>query len=201
MVVNRELPELHAAFVSTDNHAGAYAATSHVIERGARSVILLEEDLPISTIDHRIAGFREAMTDQGLQLHARSVVAVPTRRTDRAALPWQADDAYRIAGDLLDRGHLPDAFVVGNDYFALGLYRALRERDIGVPDGTMIVGFGDYPFSEFLSPSLSTVRLPARQVGKLAAEILLERLGGEAPAPHGPILVQPELVIRDSTRR
>lgn len=201
VVVNRELPELNAAFVSTDNRAGAYAATAHVVERGARSVILLEEDLPISTIDQRIAGFRAAMTDHGLDLHPRSVVAVPTRRTDRAALPWQADDAYRIAGDLLDRGYLPDAFVVGNDYFALGLFRALRERGIGVPDATMIVGFGDYPFSEFLNPSLSTVRLPARQVGKTAAEMLLGQLRGDGPAPQEPVLVQPELVIRDSTRR
>lgn len=201
VVVNRALEELDAPFVSTDNHAGAYAATNHVIEQGATSVILLEEDLPISTIDHRIAGFRDAMTHHGIDIHGHSVVRVPTRRTDRAALPWQANDAYRIAGDLLDRGHLPGAFVVGNDYFALGLYRALRERKIGVPDDTLIAGFGDYPFSEFLDPSLSTVRLPARKVGKVAAEILLHQLGSSEPVPEQTVFVEPELVIRDSTRR
>ena len=128
VVVNRELGDLATDFVSTDNRSGAFAATNHVIERGARTVLLLEEDLPISTIAHRIEGFKRAMIEHDLPVHARSVVAIPTRRSDRAALPWHADDAYRISGDLLDRGHLPDAFVVGNDYFALGLFRALRER-------------------------------------------------------------------------
>lgn len=201
VVVNRDLAELNVAFVSTDNRAGAYAATNHVIEKGARSAILLEEDLPISTIDQRIAGFRQAMGDHGLELHSRSVVAVPTRRTDHVALPWQAGDAYRISGDLLDRGHLPEAFVVGNDYFALGLFRALRERKIDVPGDALVVGFGDYPFAEFLNPSLSTVRLPARQVGRIAAEMLLRQLGSSDPIAQSSVFVQPELVIRDSTRR
>jgi LacI family transcriptional regulator len=129
------------------------------------------------------------------------VVAIPTRRSDRAALPWHADDAYRISGDLLDRGHLPDAFVVGNDYFALGLFRALRERGLSVPGDAMVVGFGDYPFAEFLSPSLSTVRLPARDVGRTAIDLLLRRLGAGAPAAFESVLVEPELVIRESTRR
>lgn len=201
VVVNRRLESLDADFVTTDNKTGAYAATSHVIERGARSVILLEEDLPISTIAQRIEGFRQAMTDQGLIVDENSILFVPTRRSHRAALPWQADDAYRISTDLLARGHRPDAFVVGNDYFALGLYRALRESSLSVPDDALVVGFGDYPFSEFLNPSLSTVRLPATQVGRDAIELLLEQLGDSGERERKSISVSPELVIRESTRR
>lgn len=199
VVVNRAL-DLPAPFVSTDNRAGAYVATDHVIQRGARSVVLIEEDLPISTIDHRIQGFRDAMSDHGLSLPTRNIVTVPTRRNHRVALPWHADDAYRVAGDLLDRGHLPDAFVVGNDYFVLGLYRALRERGVRVPEDTMVVGFGDYPFAEFLHPSLTTVRLPAREVGKIAAEMLLSLMRNSEHEFEQTVLVEPELVIRDSTR-
>lgn len=203
VVVNRELPGLDADFVSTDNDAGSYSATAHVIERGARRVRLLEEDLPISTIRLRIQGFQRALRDHGLEVDDRDVVAVPTRRHDRAVLPWHADEAFRVAGDLLDRGHMPDAFVVGNDYFALGLYRALRERGLTVPDDTMVVGFGDYPFAEFLTPSLSTVRLPAREVGRRAITSLLEELGGRSEQGRQRItlMVQPELVVRESTRR
>lgn len=201
VIVNRDLPDLGADFVSTDNFAGAYASTEHVIGRGARSVLMLEEDLPISTIRLRIDGFERAMRDHGLPVSDTGVVAVPTRRSDRAVLPWQADEAYRVAGDLLDRGHLSDAFVVGNDYFALGLYRALHERGYRVPNDTMVVGFGDYPFAEFLTPSLSTVRLPAREVGSRAITSLLAQLGepGSRREPTSQ-LIAPELVVRESTR-
>jgi LacI family transcriptional regulator len=201
VVVNRELPELECDFVSTDNDAGSYAATEHVIARGARRVLLLEEDLPISTIRLRIQGFQRALLDNGLPVDDRDVVAVPTRRHDRAVLPWHADEAYRVAGDLLDRGHVADAFVVGNDYFALGLYRALRARGMSVPQDTMVVGFGDYPFAEFLIPSLSTVRLPAREVGRRAVTTLLAELAGaRGPDERMHLLVAPELVVRESTR-
>ncbi|WP_152360942.1 LacI family DNA-binding transcriptional regulator [Microlunatus speluncae] len=201
VVVNRELAGFDADFVSTDNEAGAYAATSHVIERGATSVVLIEEDLAISTIANRTAGFRRALDDHGLTFDDRSVVTVPTRRSSRAALPWQADDSYRLAADLLDRGHRPDAFFVGNDYFALGLYRALAEHDLTVPDDVLVVGFGDYPFSAFLAPSLSTVRLPSRQVAGAAIERLLARLDGSAPESRLSSYIQPELVSRGSTKR
>ena len=202
VVVNRDLPDLDADFVSTDNDAGAYAATDHVIRRGARTVMLLEEDLPISTIRLRIQGFQRAMGDHGLAVDERNIVAVPTRRHDRAVLPWHADEAYRVAGDLLDRGYRPDAFVVGNDYFALGLYRALGERDVSVPHDTMVVGYGDYPFAEFLDPSLSTVRLPAREVGRRAITCLLDQLGKKhRSSGRTRLMIKPELVVRESTRR
>lgn len=204
VVVNRRLDDLAAETVATDNHSGAHAAASHVIAQGARSIVMLEEDLAISTIDQRIQGFTDALAEAGLEADGRNVIMVPTRRSNRVALPWQAGDAYRVTDDLLARGHRPDAFVVGNDYFALGLFRALRERGLDCPADTLVVGFGDYPFAEFLEPSLSTVRLPAREVGRTAVDLLLRRIDdtdADAADPGEPILVQPELVIRGSTQR
>lgn len=199
-VVNRRLADLDVDTVATDNYAGAHAATAHVIAQGAREIVLLEEDLTITTIDQRIQGFQDALAEASLPYQDPQILRVPTRRQDRAVLPWQAGDAYRITVDLLSRGHRPDAFVAGNDYFALGLYRALRERGLRCPEDTLVVGFGDYPFAEFLEPPLSTVRLPAGEVGRTAVDLLLHRIrGGEAPPP-APILVPPELVTRRSTR-
>jgi LacI family transcriptional regulator len=73
-------------------------------------------------------------------------------------------------------------------------------RQIRVPEETLVVGYGDYPFAEFLNPSLSTVRLPARQVGRIAAEMLLNQLVGTGPHLERRVLVKPELVVRESTR-
>src|SRR3546814_16596511 len=65
----------------------------------------------------------------GLAFDPRNNLAlIPPARSFRVSQSWHADDAYRVASDLLDRGRRPDAFVVGDDSYALGLYRALRAR-------------------------------------------------------------------------
>jgi LacI family transcriptional regulator len=200
VLVNRELDELHTDLVRTDNDLGAYAATSHVIAQGAKSVIMLEEDLPITTIRHRIEGFQRAMREKGLPSDDGNVVRVPTRRNDGGVLPWQSDEAYGVAARLIDRGRRPDAFVTGNDYFALGVYRALHERGFDVPGDVLVAGYGDYPFSAYLTPSLSTVRLPAETVGESIVELLLARLGAKDAVTPRTLIVPPELIIRESTR-
>ncbi|WP_406675557.1 LacI family DNA-binding transcriptional regulator [Nonomuraea sp. N2-4H] len=201
VLINRDLPDLGYRFVGTDNELGGYRATSHAIERGARSIVVLEEDLPITTIDHRIAGFRRAMAEAGLPVPRGSIMRVPTRRHEQAALPWQPQQAYQVARRMLRRTRLPDAVVAGNDYFALGLYRALEEHGLKVPDDMMVIGFGDHPFSAFLSPPLTTVRLPAEEIGTIAVDLLLEEISGTPIARPLKQLIAPTLVERGSTQR
>jgi len=200
VLVNRDLPGPDWDLVGTDNVLGAREATRVALRQGARSVVLLEEDLPISTIEQRIAGFRQALTEAGLSAGDSSVVTVPTRRNADAALPWQADEGYRLAQELLEERQV-DAVVVGNDYFALGLYRAIAERGLRIPDDIAVVGFGDYPFAAYLSPALTTVRLPAAEVGRRAVELLLRRLHDASDHPPARVLVPPGLVERASSRR
>jgi len=200
VMVSREVSGLAVDFVSTDNEQGVFATTDHVLSMGARDVVLLEEDLPISTIDQRIAGFKRALGRHGVPFRPEMLAAIPPRRSSRAALPWQAEDAYRVSRDLLDRGRRAEAYVVGNDYFALGLYTALAEVGLSVPHDALVVGFGDYPFARFLSPPLSTSRLPSREVGRVAAQALLSRLEMSSPYPSTRTLIQPELIVRASTR-
>jgi len=197
----REIPELGVDFYSNDNEAGRRMTTEAVIERGARDIVIIEEDLRISTVAHRVTGFRQALESHGIPFDSRSTVLVPSRRTVRGASLWRGEDAYRVVSDLLDGGRRPDAFIVGNDYFALGLYTALRERGIRIPEDVLVVGWGDYPFSRFLDPPLSTLRLPSVEVARRASTRLLTLLDGTAgPGPVAEY-VQPELVLRASTNR
>lgn len=198
--LNRDLPGVERDFVGIDNRRGARQATEHVIARGARRIVLLEEDLPITTVRERKAGFTEAMASAGLPVGEDAIMPVPTRRDEQLALPWHPDEAYGVAREMLNRGDRPEAVVVGNDYYALGLYRALVERGLRVPEDVMVVGYGDYPFAGFLAPPLSTVRLPAQEVGSIAVDLLLERIAsppGEALVKR---LVTPELIPRASTK-
>ncbi|WP_154792615.1 LacI family DNA-binding transcriptional regulator [Occultella kanbiaonis] len=200
VLVNRDIPELDTDFVGVDNRRGAYDATRHVIARGARTVWALEEDLPITTIAERIDGFHKALDEGGLPSAARDVVAVPTRRYESSALPWQAEGAYTLCRELIAERGAPDAVITGNDYFALGLMRALTELGHRVPDDVLVTGYGDHPYAGFVSPSLSSVRLPGSQIGAAAVDLLLAR--GEEPTDQ-PVKrrIAPTFVARDSTAR
>lgn len=201
VLVARELPEMDVDFFSTDNELGRGRAAEAVIERGARDIVLVEEDLRITTVDHRIDGFRRALEAHGIPFDSSRVARVPSRRTARGASLWRGEDAHRVLSDLLDTGHVPDAFLVGNDYFALGLYAALRERGLRVPDDVLVIGWGDYPFSRFLDPPLSTLRLSVKELAQRSTERLLDLINGTATP--GPIVerFQPELLLRASTQR
>ena len=72
----------------------------------------------------------------------------------------------------------PDAIVTCNDNIAVGVYRALHQLGLAIPDDVAVASFNDISVAQFLSPPLTTVHLPAEEIGETAVELLLERVSG-----------------------
>jgi LacI family transcriptional regulator len=200
VLLNRDFPDLALDFVGVDYEHGAYEATRHLIEGGAKSLCLMEEDLPISPVEQRTAGFRRALAEAGIEPSRDPVLSVPTRRRESQALPWEPADAYRLAQDIVAGGDLPDAIMVGNDYFALGVYRALSEAGLRVGENVLVGGFGDHPFAAYLTPALTTVRLPVAEIGTTAVDVLLKRIQGGTDHQAEKRHERCELAVRASSR-
>jgi len=99
--------------------------------------------------------------------------------------------------DLLLSGFKPTAIVCVNDYMAIGVLRELRAHGYSVPTDISVTGFDNISLSEFTYPALTTLNIPREAIGQMAARALLpERTGAPIPAD---ILLEPELVLRDST--
>jgi LacI family transcriptional regulator len=94
-----------------------------------------------------------------------------------------------LAADILKHKDI-SAVVCSNDRMALGLYRALHSRGIGVPKDISIIGFDDEPWTAYLEPPLTTLRQPAREVGQLAAKQVLSELSKEAKVQHHVVPVE-----------
>ena len=105
----------------------------------------------------------------------------------------------RACDELLDRAPGVTAIVAANDRLAIGCYDALEARGLACPEDVSVVGFNDMPLVDRLHPPLTTVRIPQREIGEVAADLLLTSLGDE-PSPAEQILLEPELVIRGSTQ-
>jgi len=112
---------------------------------------------------------------------------------------FSADEGYRLMKQAIhDNGdQLPTAFLVGCDSMAVGCLNALREVDIPVPERVSLIAMNDLPFSKYLFPPLSTVKIYSEQMGESAVDLLMERLMGREIAKK--IVVSSKLMIRNSS--
>ncbi len=105
---------------------------------------------------------------------------------------------HQLGLKLMGQRHPPDAIVTCNDNIAIGVYRAVRELGLSIPEDVAVASFNDIPAAQFVHPPLTTVRLPAEEIGETAVELLLQRVRGRALAQH--IIIASTIKWRGSTR-
>ena len=189
ILVNRSLENGSLPAVTVDDHQGIALAVEHVVGLGHRRIGHVGGPQNVSTGHGRHLGFLEAMSAAGLEAPAKRITFA---------------DAYSEAAglaaceQLLDRAPDITAIIAANDRLAIGCYDSLEARGLTCPDQTSIVGFNDMPLVDRLRPPLTTVRIPQREIGAVAADLLLTSLG-EGSAQTEQILLEPTLVVRGST--
>ena len=105
---------------------------------------------------------------------------------------------YQLGLKMLRQRQPPDAIITCNDNIAIGVYRAVRELGLHIPDDVAVASFNDIPAAQFLSPPLTTVHLPAEEIGEAAVDLLVQRIGGRRPAQR--VIIASEIKWRGSTR-
>lgn len=108
--------------------------------------------------------------------------------------------AYNKMKEILDSDDIPTAIFVSNDSMAVGVYRAIAEKGLSIPDDISVVGFNDQPNAKYMVPSLSTVRIPTMYLGYTAVELLVEK--ERSPREYGKsVLLNTELKKRNSCKK
>ena len=107
------------------------------------------------------------------------------------------EGGYRATHSLLTESAKPDALVLFNDNMAVGAYRAIHELGLRIPEDVAVASFNDISVAQFMNPPLSTVHLPAEEIGETAVELLLERAGGRELAKR--VTLATRMIWRDST--
>jgi LacI family transcriptional regulator len=181
------LPGLDVPSVDIDNVAAAAGAVEHLLSLGHRRIACITNaPLTYTAARERLQGYREALEVAGVGY-------------DEALVEEGAFDAAsgeRAANALLERTSFTAMFVA-SDVLALGATNALREADRSVPDDVSVIGFDDIALAAYFDPPLTTVRLPAFELGQAAGRALLDRIADRAVALR--TLLPTELVVRGST--
>jgi DNA-binding LacI/PurR family transcriptional regulator len=164
------------------DYEAAYNTTNYLLSLGHETVHHVP--IPSWTKDQREGGWRAALVDAG------------ARVPELPKAGWDARGGYQ-AGKLLVQDPTVTAILAGNDDLALGVFRALGEAGVRIPDDISVVGFDDAPHSEFLTPSLSTVRLDFVGLGRACFDVLYDQISGQPGSRLHPLAV-PQLVVRES---
>ena len=178
--------------VGYSNRAAAQAMTEELIRSGYRRIAFVNGPAEHNErARHRAEGYLAAMRDAGLAAPPIHVV-----HDEAAILPETGARAMRAIG--ADEGI--DAVFFTSDVFAVGAILACREQGIAVPERMGIAGFHDLEIGRVVSPTLTTVHVPAMEMGRTAGEMILTRLAGKRPGARRQDLGF-SVIARESTRR
>lgn len=154
--------EPHISSVSIDDHLAASILTQHLIGLGHRRIAFLIGSAGQSASQYRLAGFRQAMENAGLEIHDELVI--------------QGEFSYRSgmesAERLLALDHPPTAVLASNDDMAAGVISCAHRHHLDVPEDLTVCGFDDSMIATTIWPEITTIRQPIAMMSKQAIEIL-----------------------------
>jgi len=174
-LVSLMVPLPGRASVFADDFSGAMQATEHLISQGHKRIAYLHGRDPAGAAQ-RVLGFQTALQNAGLK--------APKKRRQKLAGHLELGAQFTEAGYEAMKNWLRNgwselnctALLAHNDEVAIGAMTSLREAKIRVPQDVSIVGFDGLPIGEFLSPRLTTVEVPLREIGSRAVEKLLQQI-------------------------
>ena len=166
VVLDCQAPGLEADIIMEDPEQGGYEATRYLLEQGHQSVGCISGPGDLSPSCQRLAGYYRALED--VNIPVKDGWVVEGRLT--------AESGYQAATGMLDNGEPPSALFVGNDIMAMGVICALQTRGYRVPDDVSVIGYDDIELAAYTSPPLTTIHQPKGELGRLAADTLIDRI-------------------------
>jgi len=186
MVNHKMNPDIYN-FVDTENVSGAKLAVKHLYDKGYRRIACVAGAMDETNSIDRLNGYREMVRELGLPYDDSLMVYGE----------FSNDIAYRNIGKLLKEKIRPDAIFCSDDVMAAGVMNRIKAEGFSVPDDIGVIGYDDQQFTEYLKPRLTTIRQPMKEIGVLAAEILIKLIQNSIKPPVNKIM-EVDLVERES---
>ena len=167
---------------------GAYEVTKHLIDLGYRKIALIDGPSNVSTGLDRLRGYQRALKEHHVALNPDYIIHGPFARVT----------GYEGARRLLEMENRPEAIFGGSDYIAMGVIDALQEMGLRIPEDIGLVGFDDTEFASNQRIRLTTVSQNKYDMGNLGVQILIDLIERKNTNYTHKVILEPELVIRES---
>jgi LacI family transcriptional regulator len=178
-------PPIKTSQVVSRDRMGCQQAADHLVELGHRRIGFIEGPHTYASAKERRQGFAEGLKAHGLDID-------PAITAEGA---YSFESGFEAGQKILSQPDRPTAIFASNDEMAIGAYKAALQMGLSVPGDLSIIGFDDSPLASRIYPALTTVRLPIRDMGRTAAETLIDQ---DNHRKHT-MIFDAALVVRDST--
>ncbi|MFC0875594.1 LacI family DNA-binding transcriptional regulator [Saccharicrinis sp. FJH2] len=186
---DRVCPGVKADRIVVDDYYGAFNAVEHMIKGGCRRIAHLGSSKHLLIARNRLNGYIDALKKYGLPVDEGIILECDSR-----------ESALERTPTLFTKGENPDGIFAINDLTASGALTAVKRLGFSVPDDVSICGFSDGLVAQVVEPPMTTVEQHGFEVGKAAAQLLIDRIEGRATTNSITKMIKTTLVVRESTR-
>ncbi len=189
VLIDREIDDLQIDYVGSNNEKGAEDLVRYLIELGHRKIALISGSPEISVYRQRLKGYKAAQQKAGLS-------------TDDKMILWgekpDQESGFLLTRTLLDLSPRPTAIFAANNFLAIGVVKALREAQLEVPRDISVVCFDAADTGATINPFFTSIIQPVYTMGQMAVDLLLRQMK-QKKAPAAKVILEPQLIIREST--
>jgi DNA-binding LacI/PurR family transcriptional regulator len=201
VAISAHSPDQSVTNIVLDHHKAVESALIHLHKLGHRRIAFMRGPKAIPDSEYRWQSIQQVAAEIDIRIDPSLVVRIDAAgwSTKAGQHPMAPEIGHKPMQALLEKSRDFTAVFCFNDIAAIGAIRALKDAGLRVPEDVSVVGFDDIQSAAYSTPSLTTVRQPLFEMGQRGAKILLERIANrEAPQP-AEVVMEPELVIREST--
>lgn len=183
-------PDLKADLLLMENEHSVYSVTKSLIDRGFTRIGFIGDYKHCKSFNERWVGYNRALIEAG-------------QSVDLSCCIVDQDRNFFSESDWMDKqlegmSVLPSAFVCANDFIAVSVMKALKNKNLKIPEDIAVFGFDNAPESRIVEPHLSTVHIYNNEMGIMAAEMLLARVK-DPSRPYQITHIRTEPIFREST--
>jgi len=193
VLVDYAVPGSNLSSVCYDYRKGSMLGVEYLISKGHRNIVYAGLKPDRRTRIERIEGFKDAIARAGISFRDDMLLIYDGSTEDKENIEFMA--GIELAERILARSEKPTSVVAVNDMVAFGILNCFNREGIRIPEDISVLGFDDSLFCEVSCPPLTTVKVPARQMGEMAAKLLVDQIKDEGGS-HLNLTIEPTLVER-----
>lgn len=186
--LDRVIENKSISAVVSDDEEGSYQATKYLLDLGHKNILYIGGENQFSTERNRLKGYKKALSEHEIRIKEQLI----------RECSFHYEEAFRETFSVFKEGHDFSAIFAANDLSALGAKAAVEKYGKLIPEDISLIGYGDIPTSAYLS--LTTVSMPAYEMGKNAFLLLLDYIENRLDVPKQ-IVLRPSVVFRSTCRR
>lgn len=176
--------------VIIDDLQSSFTAVKHLIDRGYKNIAHFTGPNELSICKRRYEGYEKALTQSGFQIKEEIIISGGLHEID----------GYNSMDSMMIKNLIPDAIFCVNDPVAIGAFQRIKEAGLKIPQDVALVGFSNNKITSLVEPSITTVNQPSFEMGKKAAQMLIDLIERKNKNIQPvTIVLDTELIIRDSS--